>query len=125
MPQDNHLDAIYCQIINTVQRHCCGPYCKSKDGDGCSKNFPIPVCGRTIVFVVQVKRKDGIICTKMELYSNQNDQYLNPQSRPFIMEFKANMDIRLTIDIGKVVNYMCKYVTKSESLHTWRTQNSF
>ena len=33
------------------------------------------------------------------------------------MAFKANMDIRLTIDIGKVVSYMCKYVTKSESMN--------
>ena len=37
----------------------------------------------------------------------------------------ANMDIWLTIYIGEVVNYMCKYVTKSESLHTWLTQQFF
>ena len=117
MPQDNHLDALYCKIINTVQSHCCGLYCKRKDGDGCSKNFPIPLCGQKLVSVVQVKRKNGAICTKMELYSNRNDQYLNPLSKYFLLTFKANMDIRLTIDIGKFINYMCKYVTKSESLH--------
>ena len=35
------------------------------------------------------------------------------------------MDIWLTIDKWKVVKYMCTYVTKSESLHTWRMQQFF
>ena len=41
------------------------------------------------------------------------------------MAFKANMDIRLTTDIGKVVSYMCKYVTRTESMNTRRTRSFY
>jgi len=42
-----------------------------------------------------------------------------------LMGFKANMDIRLAIDIGKDVSYMCKYVTKTETMNTRRTRSFF
>jgi len=35
------------------------------------------------------------------------------------------MDIRLTIDLGATVNYMCKYVTKTEKLKTSTVQKFF
>ena len=116
-------DNLYCQTISTVQRHQCGPYCL-KDGK-CSKNFPIPVHSKTLVSVVQTKGRRGGIRTKMELYTKRNDKFLNAHCRAFLMAFKANMDIRLTIDIGKVVQYMCKYVTKTESMNTRRTRSFY
>jgi hypothetical protein len=33
-------------------------------------------------------------------------------------QWRANMDVQLTIDLGKIVQYMAKYVTKAESTIT-------
>ncbi|CAJ1945762.1 unnamed protein product [Cylindrotheca closterium] len=61
----------------------------------------------------------------MELYTKRNDWFLNPHCRPLMASFMSNMDIRLTIDVGKVIGYMTKYVTKPEALHSRRTRNFF
>jgi hypothetical protein len=38
---------------------------------------------------------------------------------PTLMGYwRDNMDVRLTIDLGKIVQYMAKYVTKAESTTT-------
>ena len=40
---------------------------------------------------------------------------MNPHCRVFLEQWQANIDFRLTIDVGKIVLYMTKYVTKTET----------
>src|SRR5210317_1597690 len=61
--------------------------------------------------------KDGVIF--------KTDAFLNSHCRPLLCTWMANMDFRLTIDIGKIIGYMTMYVTKNEKLHTPRTRRLF
>jgi hypothetical protein len=45
----------------------------------------------------------------------RNDRWLNSHMEPLMKVWRANMDMQLTIDLGKVIGYMTKYVTKSEA----------
>ena len=47
--------------------------------------------------------------------TTRNDSWLNSHSRAIMEVWRANMDIQLILDAGKVAEYMTKYVTKPES----------
>ena len=40
---------------------------------------------------------------------------MNSHSRSLLEAWQANMDMQLIVDCGKVVEYMTKYVTKTEA----------
>jgi hypothetical protein len=64
--------------------------------------------------------KDGekTITTRIELITPHNDRWINSFMPTLMGYWRANMDVRLTIDLGKIVQYMAKYVTKAESTTT-------
>ena len=51
----------------------------------------------------------------IDLESERNDGWLTSHMKPLMKDWKANFDMRLTIDFGKIIQYMTKYVTKSEA----------
>jgi hypothetical protein len=119
----------YCNVLNAVERHKCSNYClriKSRGAMECRGGFPHELRGKTIVRVLQKKKqsKDGRkeINSSIELLTKRNDCWLNSHSRPFMDVWNANIDFRLTIDVGKIISYMTKYVTKTEACHTPRTR---
>ena len=48
---------------------------------------------------------------------------VNSNNRIFIEYWQANIDFRLTIDVGKIVGYMTKYVNKTETNNNARSLN--
>ena len=48
------------------------------------------------------------------MYAKRNDRWLNTHVEPCLQSWMANMDMRLVCDIGKVVEYLTKYITKTE-----------
>ena len=54
----------------------------------------------------------------MEIKPERNNRWLNSHMDPLMKVWQANMDMPLTIDLGKVIGYM----TKSEALLTKDTQ---
>jgi hypothetical protein len=53
--------------------------------------------------------------TRFELHSRCNDRWLNSYVHPIMEVWRANMDMRSTVDVGKIIDYMTKYVTKAET----------
>jgi hypothetical protein len=60
--------------------------------------------------------------TSFELITAWNDCWLNSLCVPIMEVWRANMDFRLTLDFGKVIGYMTKYVSKQESTSKAGTQ---
>ena len=54
--------------------------------------------------------------TRLEMIPKANDRWINSHCVPIFEVWLANMDMRLTIDVGKIVDYMTKYMTKSEKI---------
>ena len=134
----------YCTQLNVTERHNCGPYClrqkKSKDSKSglvqyCRFGFPYNISSNTHVkiqqYVVGSKRgkqklkgergkKQGSseVKFRIEIVRRINDRHLNSHSRPLLESWQANMDMQLIVDSGKVVDYMTKYVTKTEAAST-------
>jgi hypothetical protein len=71
-----------------------------------------------------VKLKDGKdeVCNQLEMKSMQNDGWLNTYMDPILTLWCANFDLQLTIGVGKITNYMTKYMTKSEAKQTKSAQ---
>ena len=116
----------YCDLMNSVQRHIHRKYCNPKfvkpkhDNDlfvqdennrHCRGAFPRSIVKYTKIMVRETATGRRIL----ELVTRCNDGWLNPHNRPLFESHKANMDFRLIIDVGKVLNYMTKYVTKTET----------
>ena len=121
-------DAHYSQLIDAVQRHNHGKYCNKKykrpngdlmtnkkthkkNNDNCRGKFPRSKTSLTRLQVRELKTGRFVI----EIVIATNDGWLNPHCRPLLYHHLANIDFRLTIDIGKIAGYMTKYVTKTES----------
>ena len=67
-------------------------------------------------FNVAGKKKDEVdLRTQIEIVQKRNDRWLNSHCRSIIEIWKANIDIQLVIDPGKVAEYMTKYITKAET----------
>jgi hypothetical protein len=58
---------------------------------------------------------DPTLMYRIEIVRKTNDRHLNSHWRPIIEAWQANIDIQLILDSGKVVQYMTKYVTKTEA----------
>ena len=110
-------DIYYGSNINAYQRHKHGSYCK-KSKDTCRGNFPKTFQNITILAVKENKNGRAT----MELLTKCNDGWINPHSRVFLEFWQANIDLRLTIDIGKIVGYMTKYVNKTETNNNAKTK---
>jgi hypothetical protein len=90
--------------------------------DRCRFAYPKARCSKTHVVVneYEVKTRGGQIDRRVmfEVIPERNDQWINSHM-PYLLEvWKGNMDMRLTIDLGQIVSYMTKYVTKTESAMT-------
>ena len=107
-----------CELMGAVQRHWCCAYCKKKETSPCNKKYPFSLAGKTKVRVVQkvITKKGGRkeITQRLELITRRNDKWANCYCAPLLQVHRANMDFRLTIDLGKVLEYMTKYATKPE-----------
>ena len=51
---------------------------------------------------------------KIDFHSKHNDRQVNSHVKTFLASWMANIDFQLVVDLGKVVNYLIKYVTKPE-----------
>ena len=109
----------YCQLIDACQRHRCCNYCERKDKAGntfCRLGFPHKLRGSTVLAIKQTVLKNSQrIHTSFEIVPARNDKWLNIQCRFMFQTWMANMDMRLTPDLGKVLAYMTKYITKTET----------
>jgi hypothetical protein len=89
---------------------------------GCRFDYPKDLCEKTHMVVKQfrVKNKDGShdVRHQLEIKSKRNDGWLNTHMDPLLTLWRANFDLQLTIDVGKITNYMTKYMTKSEAKQT-------
>ena len=110
----------YCQLVNTVQRHCHSKYCMRKV-NGCMEcrfGFPLDVQERTHIQIKQyfVRNKKGLLEVRyaIECLSARNDKWLNSHCKLALQCWMANVDMRLVCDVGKVVQYLTKYITKTE-----------
>ena len=63
-------------------------------------------------------KKNLQVKIRIEIVREINDRYLNSHSRPIIEAWQANIDIQIVLDSGKVVDYMTKYITKTEPTST-------
>ena len=52
--------------------------------------------------------------TKIECWCKRNDRWMNTHVSCMLEAWMANCDVRLVVDIGKVIQYLTKYVTKPE-----------
>ena len=110
----------YCQLVNTVQRHCHSKYCM-REVNGCMEcrfGFPLAVQQKTHIQIKQyfTKNKNGRFEVRyaIECLSARNDQWLNSHCKLALQCWMANVDMRLVCDVGKVVQYLTKYITKTE-----------
>jgi hypothetical protein len=89
------------------------------DGNTCRVSVP-PVLREELVISIVEKvtgqtEQDRVKKTRFELHSRCNDGLLNRYVRPIIEVWHANMDVCFTVDVGKIIDYMMKYVTKAET----------
>ena len=117
MDEDSHF-AHYCQLVNTVQRHKCSNYCCNNKEKKCRFGFPLMLIERTHLQLTQylAKTSDGLYAVRyrIECLSKRNDRWLNSHCKVALCSWMANMDMRIVVDVGKVVEYLTKYVTKTE-----------
>ena len=115
-------------MINACQRHLCTNYCQRKDKQGntiCPLAYPQKLRANSVLAVKQtVMTKKGGHHTSVEIVLKRNDKWINSHCRPLLQHWQANVDMRLTIDVGKIVAYMTKYITKTET-NTHNTQRHF
>jgi hypothetical protein len=115
---DVFCDQHYVNLLNACQRHLCTKYCQQKDKEGntfCRLAFPQKLRANSVLAVKQSVLTKGGHHTSVEIVSKRNDKWLNSQCRPLFQHWQANIDMRLTIDVGKIVAYMTKYITKTET----------
>ena len=55
---------------------------------------------------------------RVEIFRRINDRWFNGHICPILECWQANIDFQLVLDVGKVVDYMTKYATKSEITKT-------
>jgi hypothetical protein len=114
-------------LDSAVQRHLCQLYCqrKKKQAVVCRFSYPQEIATHTCVAMKETtvgKGADKHNKVAFEIVSARNDCWLNRHCIPLMEVWRANMDFRLTLDFGKVIGYMTKYVTKQESISKPGTQ---
>jgi PIF1-like helicase/Helitron helicase-like domain at N-terminus len=105
-------------LLSAVNRHLCNDYCKS-----CRFDYPKTLCESTHIAIKEYKKKEETKA-KIEMVSKRNDRWLNDFMIPAMDVWRANFDMRLTIDLGKIIGYMTKYMTKAEMGNTKQTQKT-
>jgi len=89
----------------------------------CRFSYPKEICPKTHLAVKQSmvgKGNNKKFHYQLEIVSQRNDSWLNSHFRPAFESWKTNVDFQLIVDIGKVMGYMTKYVTKTETRVTKR-----
>ena len=106
----------YESLVNCVQRHtrCAAGYClRKKRGSAvaeCRFGYPKPLTDST---TVSVERSDnGQV--ELTVEPKRNDPLLNCHNRAIVQTWRANVDFQLIHDRRKVVEYLAKYISKSE-----------
>jgi hypothetical protein len=87
--------------------------------ENCRFGYCKPCVNIYIVSIIETEcKKKGSgekqVVTRIELTTPHDDGWINS----YMPHWRANMDVQLTIDLGKIVQYMAKYVTKAESTMT-------
>jgi hypothetical protein len=89
---------------------------------GCHFDYLKDLCEKMHMVVKQfrVKNKDGShdVHHQLEIKSKWNDGWLNMHMDPLLTLWHANFNLQLTINVSKIMNYMTKYMTKSEAKQT-------
>lgn len=102
------------ELLNRVQRHteCSEDYClrKNKKKDGkkqCRFKFPFGLRSTTKIVISDDK--------EVEFLSTRNDELLNKYNQFIIQTWRANIDISPVLSKRALINYLAKYITKSET----------
>jgi hypothetical protein len=114
-------------LNSAVQQHLCQFNCQQKKKQAviCRFSFPQDITNQTCVSIKETTMGNGANKHKkaaVEIVLAQNDCWLNSHCVPLMEVWRANMDFHLTLDFGKVMGYMTKYVTKQESMSKAGTQ---
>jgi hypothetical protein len=146
-PAVPNINRFNCDLLNAVQRHnhsnsyClkCKKTMRKKQNythrhnaspapeemnNNCRFGYCKPLRDNYCVAIIQKECKkkgsDGEkqYVTHIELFTPRDDGWINSYMPALMGQWRANMDVRLTIDLGKIVQYMAKYVTKAESTIT-------
>ena len=81
----------------------------------CRFSYPKPLRTQSHVRIEQIKcQQNGIFRYKVSMVPKRNDVWLNSSMRTMTECWGANMDWQLILDSGLVIEYMTKYVTKSD-----------
>jgi hypothetical protein len=102
----------YGHLLSAVERHLCQTYCLRNKC--CLFHYGFDHSDLTFVSI-QEKDSEGGSRYIIDLNSKRNDAWLNSHCRSVMECWRANVDFRLTLDLGKIIDYMTKYVTKAES----------
>ena len=127
---------MYCKSCNVQSRHKHQAYCdrnhtkreihrkKFRNNESgaidpasikcdCRFSYPFQLKYKSCVVIEQNISK-GQLITRLKIQSKRNDCWLNSHMRCIMEVWGANMDWQLVLDLGLVLNYMSKYVTKSD-----------
>ncbi|KAK3926417.1 THAP domain-containing protein 11 [Frankliniella fusca] len=102
-----NLEEDLAQLLNRVQRHtvCTAGYCL-KNGK-CRFNFPAPLQEST--------KLDFSDPNNIKLVTARNDSRLNKFNPYIIRTWRANIDVSPVLSKKALINYLAKYVSKSET----------
>ena len=102
------------ELLNRVQRHtkCSEEYClrKNKKKGGikeCRFKFPFALRDHSEILISDDK--------DVEFLTSRNDSYLNKCNKFMIQTWRANIDISPVLSKRALINYLAKYITKSET----------
>ena len=115
------------KLVTVLLRHTHRAYCGVTDAAGKTAEQLKKICrfgfGKDLVqtthiawIATEVVHRDGTRehVDRLEVMAKRNDQWVNSHCVPILSVWLANNDVQLTIDIGKIIGYMTKYVTKVE-----------
>ncbi|KAK3909608.1 ATP-dependent DNA helicase pfh1 [Frankliniella fusca] len=102
------------ELLNRVQRHtkCSEAYCLRKNktkGGKLECRFKFPVELRDHCQIIISEDRD------VEPVTARNDSYLNKYNPYIIQTWRANIDLSPVISKRALVNYLAKYISKSET----------
>ncbi|KAJ1518827.1 hypothetical protein ONE63_011559 [Megalurothrips usitatus] len=102
------------ELLNRVQRHtkCSEAYClrinKKTKKKECRFKFPRELLEYSQIVITPDN--------DVELLTARNDQYLNKFNDYIIQTWRANIDVSPVLSKRALVNYLAKYITKSETI---------